>query len=135
MRRAHLALQLVVAVVGWLVLGVGWWFVASSRPLRSDSITALLALALAAAVALLITEWWVGYNKGVYRRKGPRSGVPRIIYDFSKDATGVPVVADFAALKGERFVVISPSAGEPVSKVYSAGSAELTEEEVAACSL
>jgi len=135
MRTFRLVIQVILAVIGWVLMGLGWYFVVSISPIHSHNVSGLLLLCLAAAIAIIFTNWWIGYNRGIYRRKGPRTSVPVAHYDYSVDVDGAHIDADFSELKTERYIHISREmrSGRYV-KVYTPSLPELSPEEMIACS-
>ena len=88
-RRTPLRL-LPVGLVAWLVFGLAWW-----RVFRMDAQVGTPVVAEVATCALLVLAvniWWVTHNRRIYRRKGPRRGIPRRDRDYSRDSLGRPVV-------------------------------------------
>lgn len=79
-----------VGLVAWLVFGLAWW-----RVSRMHAQVGALVVGEVVACALLVLAvniWWVTHNRRIYRRKGPRRGIPRRDRDYSQDSLGRPVV-------------------------------------------
>lgn len=78
--------RLVYGVVAWVVLGLAWWDV-----LRRDARTwlpELLVPAVSLVVVFVVTLVWVRHNRGIYRRKGPRQGLPGVDEPWVVDSLG-----------------------------------------------
>ena len=101
--------HLVLLVVPWAVFGWLWWRVA-----LSTSAGALLdAVGLVVLVAVLcvpLTMLWIAHNLRIFRRKGERTGQPAAPFEYAADWTRREVVADWAAVRGARVVVVDPGA-------------------------
>ena len=134
MRTFRLILQVMLAVLGWVLMGLGWYFVVSTNPIHTHNVSGLVLLCVVAAIAIIFTNWWIGYNRDIYRRKGPRTHVPVAHYDYSVDVDGARIDADFSELKTERYIHISQEMrnGRHI-KVYKASPPELSAEEMIAC--
>ena len=137
MRTGRNVLQVLVAQLGWLGFAAAWFYVFHSGSVGPRAWLDVFVIAFVAAAAVLSTLLWVRYNVNIYRRKGPRSEIPHVIFNFSADAEGVAVVADLQALRTARYVNISLKLGSDGTeeKVYEIGSASLSDEEHAACML
>jgi hypothetical protein len=137
MRRVRSTFHILVAVLGWLGFGAAWYYVFWSRSVSARGWVTVAEILLLSAAMVLATMLWVRYNVGVYHRKGARAQIPRTIYDYSRDARGTPVIADFAALRASRYteVALGTSQDGTTEKKYVSGSPELSDEEVAACTL
>lgn len=132
MRKAGSAIQVIVAVLGWLLFGAAWWWAFSHRGPAGQQLGDLAVVAVFSLAVVVATGAWVKWNVHVYKRGDRRVGVPVGIHDYSVDATGRPVIANLAELRTERVVVIDVIDGE---KLYTAGSPVRTEQEVAACEI
>ena len=135
--RLRNAFHVVLAVLGWLGFAAAWYYVFWSRAVTYGGWRDVALIFLIAAVMVFVTLLWVRYNVGIYRRKGARAAVPSVIYDFSRDAQGTPVVADLAALRASRYVVVALDTSEDgaTRKTYAAGSEELSDDEAASCTM
>ena len=79
-----------VGLVAWLVFGLAWWRVfLMHAQVGAPVVAGVLACAL---LVLAVNIWWVTHNRRIYRRKGPRRGIPRRGRDYSQDSLGRPVV-------------------------------------------
>ena len=77
-----------VGVASWLVFALAWWRVVH---LDAQVRASVLAEVLACALLVLATDvWWVRHNRRIYRRKGPRRGVPARDRDYTVDVLGRP---------------------------------------------
>ena len=90
-------------VGGWALFAWAWHDVAS-KPWDTESLWLLIVGSLLAAPA--ITAAWVLHNLAIYRRKGPRRGVPAVDARYDRDFNGREVKADWQALSSARFVVV-----------------------------
>ena len=126
----------IVAVLGWILFASLWWYAFSERSPKVGEFHDLGLVGITFLVALVLSATWVAWNVHLYRSKEPRTQAPKVAYDYSVDATGRPVEADFDSLRNERYIVVGlVTSPEGETKTYAVGSAELTEEEVAACSI
>ncbi len=132
MHKARDAIQLLVAVLGWLIFGAAWWWAFSHRGPVGQQLRDLVGIAVFSGVVVLATSLWVRWNIRLSRRGERRMAEPVGIHDYAKDATGRPVVANFAGLAASRAVIIDVVNGE---KLYAAGDPVLTEAEVSACKI
>jgi len=132
MQTARSAAHLIVAILGWLLFGVAWWWAFSHRGPVSDQLRDLAIVGAFSLLVVVVTSLWVRWNVHLHRRGERRAQVPIGIHDYSRDVTGRPVTARFTELSSERVVVIDVVDGE---KLYAAGSPVRTEEEVAACEI
>jgi hypothetical protein len=97
------ARRVILGVLSWVVFGVAWWAV-----LRQDPRSWLRDLAVPLVALLVVTALtlaWVRHNLGIYRRKGPRRGLPAIAADWTHDSIGRPLLLP-AGLDAARVVVV-----------------------------
>lgn len=132
--RISQVLQVLVAIAGWLVFAAMWWWAFAHRGPSSDQIRDLVAVAVFSLLAVVLTSLWIRYNMRIYRIKEPRIRIPGGDHDYSRDATGRPVLADFETLAYERSIVVEIVEGPdgPV-KVYSVAKETLSDGEEVAC--
>jgi glucan phosphoethanolaminetransferase (alkaline phosphatase superfamily) len=64
-------LHLLLALAGW-VLFVYWWLIVFRRVTPGEIRFTLIFLAVAAAVIVLVTAFWVFHNKSMFRRRNLR---------------------------------------------------------------
>ena len=85
---AQLRLAL-VGVLSWLLFALAWWRVRELHAeVGEDVLAALVACAL---LVLAVDLWWVAHNRRIFRRKGPRRGLPAPAVDRGRDSLGRPV--------------------------------------------
>ncbi|MBE3073463.1 MAG: hypothetical protein IMZ75_00720 [Actinobacteria bacterium] len=137
MRPVRSVFQVLLAVLGWVGFGAAWYYVFWSRSVTAHGWLDVAEILGLATVMVLVTMLWVLRNVGIYRRKGARAQVSHVVHDFSRDAQGTPVIADFAALRASRFaeVALATSPDGTTEKTYISGSTELSDEEAAACTM
>lgn len=99
--------HLVILVVPWAFFGWLWWQVALSTTAQ-QLLTAVALVLLAAAFCLALTLLWIAHNVRIFRRKGQRTGRPAVPIDYGTDWTRRPVVADWAAVRAARIVIVDP---------------------------
>jgi len=106
--RARVLIRLsVLGVLCWALLIAGWWVtITDGRFVDTRALLALPAFAVAVAV---VTVAWVGHNRAIYRRKGPRRAVPAGAHDWRFDRLGRIVLADEARLRDARIITVSVS--------------------------
>ncbi|MBC7266298.1 MAG: hypothetical protein QMD76_07135 [Anaerosomatales bacterium] len=119
MRTLSRLLQVLLAVVGWVVFGWLWWTAFRTGPTDSQLRGTLIVGTIDVGI-VLVTILWVRWNIGVYRRKGPRTTVPPVDYAYDRDCKGVPVVGvDACRQSASRFLVIDlEGEGDSLTKVY-----------------
>jgi len=96
--------HLLVVVIGWI--GFVWlWLLVAKRPWESQGLMWLIFGSLFAAP--LLTGAWVLHNRSLHRRKGERQAVATADMSYAQDWHGRSVLADWAALRQSRLVLIS----------------------------
>ncbi len=105
MRAIRSTVQIVLAVSGWAVFAWLWWRAIQDGPTGAQLRGALI-VAVIDLVIVLATILWILWNKNIYRRKGPRSTVPVVDFDYSVDALGTPVDVRVPADGSIRSIVI-----------------------------
>jgi hypothetical protein len=113
----------VVLVAGWVLFFYWWWEVAI-RDWDKTEIALIILVTL--IVAPVITAWWVLHNIGIFRRKGPRLGVPRVPVEYPRDWNGRTVDADWERLNDARLIVVTV---EDDRKLYARGSPDAASRE------
>jgi hypothetical protein len=103
-------------VAGWVIFFY-WWYLVAVRTWAETEVASIIFVTFIVAPA--ITLAWVVYNLGLFKRKGPRLGVPRVAMDYGRDWNQRVVVADWQAL-GEAGVIELTVAGD--RKLYAAES-------------
>ena len=115
------AMHALVVLAGWVLFFIWWGQVlrVASIPEAARAVLVILSVSLLTALA---TVWWVRYNLGIYRRKGPRRTVPDVPEDVGTDALGRKLVhPGTEELRAARMVTVSLSEG--TVKSFSAGGA------------
>jgi hypothetical protein len=95
--------RLVVGVLSWAVFAVAWWLVLRRDP--SSWLPDLAVPVVSLVVVTVLTLAWVRHNLGIYRRKGPRRGLPAVDAPWTHDSIGRPLVLPQEALTA-RFVTV-----------------------------
>ena len=80
------ARRVVVGVVAWAVFGVAWWLVLRRDP--GSWLPDLAVPVVSLVVVTVVTLAWVRHNLGIYRRKGPRRGLPAVDAPWTHDSLG-----------------------------------------------
>jgi hypothetical protein len=106
----------VVGVLGWLAFVACWWLVLRRDPRtwREELAVPLASLLLVAVVTLV----WVRHNLGIFRRKGPRRGLPAVDAPWTHDTLGRPLdlpraavtasVVELVVVDGEKVYRVAP---------------------------
>jgi len=92
-----------VGALSWVVFALAWWRVWHLHAQVGANV--LEAVSGCAALVLAIDLWWVAHNRRIYRRKGPRRGLPAPVADRSRDSLGRPVVWASGALQSQVVVL------------------------------
>jgi hypothetical protein len=93
--------HVILVVAGWFIFFY-WWYLVAIRGWAETQVALLIFVTLFAAPA--VTLGWVAHNLGIFKRKGPRKGVPPVAMDYAHDWNQRRVVADWATL-GEAGVI------------------------------
>lgn len=100
-------IHLLATLFFWCLFGY-WWGKVLPQTSAQDVFDALLLISLSILCTVVLTLVWVRHNIRIFRRKGPRKGLPSVSEHCSVDRTGVPVVCPGAeSLKHSRVVTIS----------------------------
>jgi hypothetical protein len=84
--------HIVVGVAFWALLIVLWVLLVVERKAGGASIAYSVQYVSAVGGAVLaVTLWWIRHNTRIYRRKGPRTGRPRIPPRIDEDRLGRPI--------------------------------------------
>lgn len=104
LRRRRVA----IGGLAWLAFAACWWLVLRHDPKawREEMVLPLGALLAVTVVTLA----WVRHNLGIYRRKGPRRGLPEADTPWRRDSLGRPLDLPAAAF-GARVVSLSIADG------------------------
>lgn len=106
-----------VAILGGWFLFFYWWYVVAVQHWNKTLIALIILVTL--IVAPTVTIAWVSHNLSLFRRKGPRLGVPKVAMEYARDWNGRAVEADWKSLGDAGLVVVTV---EGDRKVYSASS-------------
>ena len=90
-RLAHL----LALLAGW-ALFFYWWYEVAVQDWNRTQVALIILVTL--IVAPVITVTWVLHNLSIFRRKGPRLGVPKVSLEYPRDWNGRDIVADWGAL-------------------------------------
>lgn len=113
----HALGQALVVAFGWIGFVWLWWLVAQ-RPWEVRGLVWLIAVSL--VVLPLITLYWVGHNRSIYRRKGPRRALAAVDESYTRDWNGLAVQAEWVVLRHARSITVQ--VGDEV-KHYQLGAA------------
>lgn len=89
-------------------LFVYWWLRVIPQTSVRDAVGAFVLIFLTILATTVLTLFWVRHNIGIFRRKGPRKGLPPVIEERSADPLGRKLDhpgSDF--LKSSRVVIVS----------------------------
>jgi hypothetical protein len=100
--------HVLVAIFGW-GLFVYWWNQVLPDLDSRDPVIALLFIGATILATVLVTVLWVRYNIGIFRRKGPRKSLTRVIENHDTDFLGRRIERPPGpeSLKTARLVVVS----------------------------
>jgi hypothetical protein len=85
--RGRRLLHLLLALAGW-VLFIYWWLLVFRRVTPQEIRFTLIFLAVAAAVIVLVTGFWVFHNKSLFRRRNARVRPIEVSSAIKHDAIG-----------------------------------------------
>lgn len=118
MRTISRLLQLLFAIIGWLVFIWLWTEAVSAGP-TANQLRSTITVGAVDLGIILITLFWVRWNVAVYQRKGARKAVPVVTYAYDRDSSGTPVVIPAAVHNGSRLILIDVEGeGDTRTKVY-----------------
>lgn len=92
-------------IVAWAVFAGAWVFVLR-RPGAVLLTRELLVIPASAVLVASVSALWIRHNRRIYRRKGPRRGIPADSGPPVQDRLGRPVALDLSALRGVQEVVL-----------------------------
>ena len=96
-------------MVPWTFVGWLWWGVAQDTNLGQLLWAVGLVLALG-AVSLCVNFAWILHNVRIFKRKGPRRGLPASNLDYREDWTRRPVVANWPVVRTAELITILSTA-------------------------
>jgi hypothetical protein len=105
---------LVLLVVPWTFVGWLWWGVAHDTTL-GQLLWAVGLVFVLAAMSLCVNFAWILHNVRIFKRKGPRKGLPASDLDYRQDWAGRPVEADWPSVRAAQVVVVFPT---PEAKMF-----------------
>ena len=109
----------IIGAAGWI--GFGWaWYVVFYKRTPDQTLRGLLALLIFLVFVVVITLAWMRHNVALSRRKTPRTQVPYVKEDYSRDHFGRAVHAEWAAVREAGMVTIDY---DDASKTYVTGGA------------
>lgn len=118
MRVISNVVQVVLAIVGWVLFAWLWWIAIATGPTDSQ-LRSTLTVGVIDLGIVLVTMLWVSWNVRIYRRKGARTAVPTTTYSYDRDCCGTPVVIPAAVYNGSRSIIIEVEGeGDARTKVY-----------------
>jgi hypothetical protein len=128
--------QASTALFGWVAFALLWWVAFRHLGPMRQMLTGVLSAAALAVFVGVATGAWVALNVWAWRRNGPRPARLPTPYDYSRDMIGRRVEADFALLRGSRFIIVDVGNGPDGStKTYVSADEEVTPEEALVCAL
>jgi hypothetical protein len=113
-----------LVVIGWFVFLWAWVSVMRFTALETVVGTIIL-LATLALVIEVINLLWIRHNVTIFKKKGPRKGVPQVRYEFQGDFLGRRQDADWQNLRGEALIIVG---FDDERKVFTPGGAVLPQE-------
>jgi hypothetical protein len=91
----HRIVHLLALLAGW-ALFFYWWHEVAVQDWNRTQVALIIFVTL--VVAPVLTIGWVMHNLSIFRRKGPRLGVPKVALEYPRDWNGREIVADWATL-------------------------------------
>lgn len=89
-------------------LFVYWWLRVIPQTSARDAVGAIVLIALTILATTVLTLVWVRYNVAIFRRKGPRKGLPPVSEECDADRLGRGLDhPGYDSLKRSRAVVVS----------------------------
>ena len=79
--------HLLMAVAGWALFLWWWWLVLGRTDPAEVRFTAIF-IVVTLALCVGVTALWAAHNISIFRRRGPRTRVRDVKYDFSRDRLG-----------------------------------------------
>lgn len=81
--------RVLTGLLAWIAFGLSWWLVLRRDPRtwQEQLLVPASSLFLVTAVTLL----WVRHNLAIFRRKGPRRGLPVVDAPWTHDSLGRPL--------------------------------------------
>lgn len=101
-------MHVVFAIAAWVVFAWAWYVVFVKR-VSDQTLSGVLALGVFLVVMLLLTLGWVRHNLRIYKRKGPRTTIPTVREDWTRDAMGRRIEASWQEVRSAPIVVIDAS--------------------------
>jgi len=96
-----------LTVLTW-ILFVYWWGQVIPQVSFEDAIISFLVIILTAMVTSILTLLWVRHNINIFRRKGPRKGLPTVSEERFVDHLGRTIShPGNDILKASRVVIVS----------------------------
>lgn len=89
-------------------LFVYWWLRVIPQTSVRDAVGALILIAFTFLATTVLTLFWVRHNIAIFRRKGPRKGLPPVSEECGADRLGRALDhPGFDSLKRSRVVAVS----------------------------
>ena len=76
-----------LTVLTW-ILFVCWWIQVIPQVSLEDAVVSFLVVTFTAIATSVLTLLWVRHNIGIFRRKGPRKGLPSVSEERLADSLG-----------------------------------------------
>jgi hypothetical protein len=96
-----------LAVMTWLLF-LYWWNQVIPKISVEDASVAFLVIFLTLLITSVLTLLWVRHNLGIFRRKGPRKGLPAVSEEILSDSLGRTLdLPGYDSLKSAPVVFIS----------------------------
>ena len=116
--------QLMLVVIGWFIFLWAWVSVMRFTALETV-VSTIILLATLALVIEVINLLWIWHNVNIFKKKGPRKGVPQVRYEFQGDFLGRRQDADWQNLREEALIIVG---FDDERKVFTPGGAVLLQE-------
>ncbi len=77
----------IIAILGWILFGWWWWLVLG-RLNHEHVLFTLYFIGVTTVVSVALTGIWSFHNLMIFRRRGARTHVREVAFDFSSDRLG-----------------------------------------------
>ena len=91
------------ALFAWILFGFAWWLVLLQGIKAWEH--ELLLLPLLIVVTVFMTWIWKEHNRAIYRRRGPRKGLPLGNYSWVSDSLGRAISIDKQVLSAQEVTI------------------------------
>jgi hypothetical protein len=115
-RHRSQILHTVIVAAAW-VLFVAFWIEVVGRTSAETMALSVAVVGVSLMVTVGLTTLWIYHNLRIFRKKGPRRSVPRVVVELRSDFLGRRLAADWDELKHATLIGIT---SEPGTKRYEA---------------